>query len=279
MNDFERGGVIEQLVRMLPLNITCVFLSATIGNSRNLAEWIGSVRNTQVHIICTNKRPVPLKFHLFTGTKIRGTNKDVWDINDTFIPFWMTSGMKYDHKTVAKCMNSLERQKNIKTISYSQRKGRLLNLVQNLEKHDMLPAILFILSRKRIMTYAKQLNSVDLLCKKRKGIAVRFFNEAIKRIPDQDKEGLQQLMLCRELASRGIGLHHSGLISPVKEAFEHLMQQKGQLKLLLATETVACGIDTPTRTVVFLDLYKFDGTQRRPLTQFSSNQLSRAEIA
>lgn len=274
MNDFERGGVIEQLVRMLPLNITCVFLSATIGNSRNLAEWIGSVRNTQVHIICTNKRPVPLKFHLFTGTKIRGTNKDVWDINDTFIPFWMTSGMKYDHKTVAKCMNSLERQKNIKTISYSQRKGRLLNLVQNLEKHDMLPAILFILSRKRIMTYAKQLNSVDLLCKKRKGIAVRFFNEAIKRIPDQDKEGLQQLMLCRELASRGIGLHHSGLISPVKEAFEHLMQQKGQLKLLLATETVACGIDTPTRTVVFLDLYKFDGTQRRPLSTSEAMQMA-----
>lgn len=274
MNDFERGGVIEQLVRMLPLNITCVFLSATIGNVRNLAEWIGSVRNSPVHIICTDKRPVPLKFHLFTGTKIRGTAKDTCDIDKPFIPFWMTSGMEYDHKIVTKCMNSLERQKNIKSISYSQRKGRLLNLVQNLEKHDMIPAILFILSRKRIMTCAQQLSSVNLLCKKRKGIAVRFFNEAMKRIPDKDKEGLQQLVLCRELASRGIGLHHSGLIAPVKEAFEHLMQQKGQLKLLLATETVACGIDTPTRTVVFLDLYKFDGTQRRPLSTSEAMQMA-----
>ena len=48
----------------------------------------------------------------------------------------------------------------------------------------------------------------------------------------------------------------------MKEVTEMLFE-KGHIKLLLATETFAMGINMPTRTVVFDAILKFDGKSKR----------------
>ena len=52
------------------------------------------------------------------------------------------------------------------------------------------------------------------------------------------------------LAQKGIDVHHSGIIPILKEIVEILYEMK-LIKVLIATETFAMGVNMPTRTVIF----------------------------
>jgi hypothetical protein len=77
-------------------------------------------------------------------------------------------------------------------------------------------------------------------------------------------EKSSQYHTLRELAMRGIAFHHSGLLPFLKEILEVLFS-KGLIKVLMATETFAVGINMPTKTVVFTALSKFTEGMIRPL--------------
>lgn len=53
-----------------------------------------------------------------------------------------------------------------------------------------------------------------------------------------------------EAALRGVGIHHNGVSRKVKSAMEILFRKK-HIKVLIATETLALGINMPCRTTVF----------------------------
>ena len=67
-----------------------------------------------------------------------------------------------------------------------------------------------------------------------------------------------------KLFQRGIGIHHSGIMPILREMVEILFEKK-YIKLLIATETFAVGLNMPTKTVVFTNLSKFDGNGMRYL--------------
>lgn len=56
----------------------------------------------------------------------------------------------------------------------------------------------------------------------------------------------------------GIGVHHAGLLPKYRLLVESLAQ-RGLLKLICGTDTLGVGINVPIRTVVFTQLWKFDG--------------------
>jgi len=56
----------------------------------------------------------------------------------------------------------------------------------------------------------------------------------------------------------GIGVHHAGLLPKYRILVERLAQQ-GLLKLICGTDTLGVGINVPIRTVVFTQLWKYDG--------------------
>ncbi len=56
----------------------------------------------------------------------------------------------------------------------------------------------------------------------------------------------------------GIGVHHAGLLPRYRILVEQLAQ-KGFLKLICGTDTLGVGINVPIRTVVFTQLFKYDG--------------------
>lgn len=56
----------------------------------------------------------------------------------------------------------------------------------------------------------------------------------------------------------GIGVHHAGLLPKYRILVEQLAQ-KGLLKLICGTDTLGVGINVPIRTVIFTQLWKYDG--------------------
>ncbi len=63
----------------------------------------------------------------------------------------------------------------------------------------------------------------------------------------------------------GIGVHHAGLLPKYRILVEQLAQ-KGLLKLICGTDTLGVGINVPIRTVVFTQLWKYDGQKSAVLS-------------
>lgn len=95
---------------------------------------------------------------------------------------------------------------------------------------------------------------------------------------------LPQILHMRNLLSKGIGVHHGGLLPIVKEIVEILFA-RGLVKVLFATETFAMvsqravslfgrrfanlfvqqGVNMPAKSVIFSDIRKHDGRSFRDL--------------
>jgi ATP-dependent RNA helicase DOB1 len=65
MRDKARGVVWEETIILLPDKVRYVFLSATIPNAMQFAEWICKTHNQPCHVVYTDFRPTPLQNYLF----------------------------------------------------------------------------------------------------------------------------------------------------------------------------------------------------------------------
>ncbi|UKZ81867.1 ATP-dependent RNA helicase mtr4 [Trichoderma virens FT-333] len=61
MRDKTRGVVWEETIIMLPDKVRYVFLSATIPNAFQFAEWIAKIHHQACHVVYTDFRPTPSK--------------------------------------------------------------------------------------------------------------------------------------------------------------------------------------------------------------------------
>ncbi|MFA5263524.1 MAG: DUF3516 domain-containing protein [Opitutaceae bacterium] len=71
----------------------------------------------------------------------------------------------------------------------------------------------------------------------------------------------------------GIGVHHAGLLPKYRIIVEQLAQ-RGLLKLICGTDTLGVGINVPIRTVVFTQLFKYDGQKAAILSVRDFRQVS-----
>lgn len=65
MKDRERGVVWEESIIFLPPAIKMVFLSATMSNATEFAEWICKLHAQPCHVVYTDFRPTPLQHYVF----------------------------------------------------------------------------------------------------------------------------------------------------------------------------------------------------------------------
>lgn len=65
MRDKERGVVWEETIILLPHTVRYVFLSATIPNAMQFAEWICKSHDQPCHVVYTDFRPTPLQHYMF----------------------------------------------------------------------------------------------------------------------------------------------------------------------------------------------------------------------
>ena len=279
MNDSERGVVWEETLILLPPTVQLVLLSATLPNAMELADWLGRTRGQPIWVITTPQRPVPLEHYLlpmpvptggvpnlvplsvplnkepFFNTNPKSTTGTKSFVTPTVQPASQKQPLKKD-PLLCGIKNTPVGSRGIFTPYHSR---SVLNFLQ---RSSLLPAILFIFSRKRCEEALDSLLTVrvSLLSKGEESFVHRFLNQRVLSLlsAKEDERSLPQVLGTIAVLKMGIAAHHSGLLPVLKEAIEILFSL-GIIKLLVATETFAMGINMPARCVIFGELQKPDG--------------------
>ena len=77
---------------------------------------------------------------------------------------------------------------------------------------NLLPSIVFTFSRAGTFQYAEELDSqIDFTDGYTKGLIKKFIKQKLQRLDEVDRD-LPQIRLLTKLMSRGIGIHHAGLL-------------------------------------------------------------------
>jgi antiviral helicase SKI2 len=156
--------------------------------------------------------------------------------------------------------------------SAAQDRNVWVHLVQNLRKENLLPACIFVFSKKRCEENAESLSNQDFCTATEKSAIHMIIEKSVARLKPEDRD-LPQIRRLREMLGRGIAVHHGGLLPIVKEIVEILFART-LVKVLFATETFAMGLNLPTRTVVFSGYRKHDGREFRSLSPGEYTQMA-----
>ena len=257
IDDFPRGSVWEEIVIQAPKTIKLVGLSATIGNYKEIADWMAENRGG-METVFHDVRPVELKMWLA--------------INNKFLPLFKGDGA-IDQRTWSKAAQ--EEEASYRVGNYrSLPSNDLLHVVPELRRGDMLPAIYFIFSRRgcREALQRCSLHEIDLTTAEEKEAIDRVAAQRLQGLTDHDEEALFRRMVDARLLRRGLAEHHAGLLPYHKEMVEELFQ-RGLIKVVFATETLSLGINMPARAVVVSSFTKFDGVNFSHLTTGELTQL------
>ncbi|HEX9364892.1 MAG TPA: DEAD/DEAH box helicase [Candidatus Dormibacteraeota bacterium] len=257
IDDFPRGSVWEEIVIQAPLSIKLVGLSATIGNYREIADWMAENRGG-METVFHDVRPVELKMWLA--------------INNRLNPLFKADG-GIDQRTWTRAAQ--EEEASYRIGGYRGLPSNdLLHVIEQLRSLEMLPAIYFIFSRRgcREALQRSAYHELDLTTAAEKEAIDRLAAERLQGLKDQDEEALFRRMVDARLLRRGLAEHHAGLLPYHKELVEELFQ-RGLIKVVFATETLSLGINMPARGVVVSSFTKFDGVNFSTLTTGELTQL------
>lgn len=288
-----RGAVWEEVIIHLPSDVRLVSLSATVSNAEEFGDWLDTVRG-DTDVIVSEIRPVPLEQHVL----VRGDILPLFDdragiataqVNQELMRIRSFKGPTYEGNRRAQSMNSAAargheaprrrpgkggtrpvRSANVQRIERLDRP----EVVELLERGNLLPAIFFIFSRAGCDAAVQQV--------RRSGIRLTTHEERLEiRATVEDRT---RTLLDEDLAvlgywewldnlQRGVAAHHAGLLPAFKEVVEDLFQRK-LVKVVFATETLALGINMPARTVVLEKLEKFNGEARVAITSGEYTQIT-----
>ena len=247
MNDEQRGTVWEESIIYCPTNVQIVALSATVANADKLTEWINTV-HSKTELINTDFRPVPLRFYYFDSSQ-----------PNTLLPLLTPNGTL--NKKIKPEKKEFKRGKAV------QKKNTVKDVVRNLHEKNMLPAIYFTFSRKKCDEQMEKCASLCLVTKKEQEEIKQIIDEYIAENPYLYKnKHIEYLLL-------GVASHHAGLLPGWKMLVEKLFQ-KGLIKVVFATETLAAGINMPARSTVISSISKRTDSGHRTLTPSEFLQMS-----
>uniref|UniRef100_A0A4W3K7T2 Exosome RNA helicase MTR4 n=1 Tax=Callorhinchus milii TaxID=7868 RepID=A0A4W3K7T2_CALMI len=265
MRDAERGVVWEETIILLPDNVHYVFLSATIPNARQFAEWICHLHKQPCHVIYTDYRPTPLQHYIFPAGG-DGLHLVV-DENGDFREDNFNTAMQVLRDAGDQAKGDQRGRKG-----GTRGPSNVFKIVKMIMERNFQPVIIFSFSKKDCEAYALQMSKLDFNTDDEKKLVEEVFNNAIDCLSDEDKK-LPQVEHVLPLLKRGVGIHHGGLLPILKETIEILFSE-GLLKALFATETFALGINMPARTVLFTNTRKFDGKDFRWISSGEYIQMS-----
>lgn len=239
INNNERGKIWEEIIINLEPNIQLIMLSATITGAEELATWIGNLKKIPCNLVTTLKRPVPLQHGIWHNNKI---SYFLYGDTNWITNIWENIYLDYKNKSFG--LNNF------------------FDCIKYLYNNDLTPVNIFILNRKLIEIYAKKI-PIHFTTTEESANIQNIWNSKLHRYKKL-YETTSEWNDLYTLVSKGIGIHHSGMIPILKEIIE-ILYSTGLIKILLATETFALGVNMPTKTVVFFDLYKFDGNETQRL--------------
>ncbi|KDE07762.1 hypothetical protein MVLG_02032 [Microbotryum lychnidis-dioicae p1A1 Lamole] len=273
MRDKERGVVWEETIILLPHKVHYVFLSATIPNAMEFAEWICATHQQPCHVVYTDFRPTPLQHYLFPA-------------GGDGIHLVVDEKGAFREDNFQKAMGALAEKAGEDPASSTGGKGRkgqtkkggpkgptdIFKIVKMIMVKNYNPVIVFAFSKRECEALALQMTKLEFNTEDERGMVTSVFQNAIANLSDDDRQ-LPQIEHILPLLKRGIGIHHGGLLPILKEVIEILFQE-GLIKVLFATETFSIGLNMPAKTVVFTSVRKYDGRDFRNLSGGEYIQMS-----
>lgn len=276
MRDKARGVVWEETIILLPDKVRYVFLSATIPNAMQFAEWITKTHGQPCHVVYTDFRPTPLQHYFFPqgadGIHLVVDEKGVFR-EENFNKAMTTIADKHGDDPADAMAKRKGRGKDKKT-NKGGTKGPsdIYKIIKMIMVKNYNPVIAFSFSKNMCESYALQMSNLSFNEESEKAMVDKVFNNALEMLSEDDKQ-LPQIQNILPLLKRGIGIHHSGLLPILKETIEILFQE-GLIKVLFATETFSIGLNMPAKTVVFTSVRKFDGVSLRWVSPSEFVQMS-----
>jgi len=273
-----------------------VFLSATIPNAMQFAEWICKTHNQPCHVVYTDFRPTPLQTYLFPagadGMHLVVDEKSVFREDNFQKAMSFIAEKQGDspgdingrkgrgrgdrkHKTNTggnKGEKSSPRWPQDAKHEFTGGPSDIYKIVKMIMIKNYNPVIVFCFSKRECESLALQMSSLAFNDDAEKDMVGKVFGNAISSLSEEDR-GLSQIQHVLPLLRRGIGIHHSGLLPILKEVIEILFQE-GLIKVLFATETFSIGLNMPAKTVVFTNVRKFDGKEQRWVSPSEFVQMS-----
>ncbi|KAL3021699.1 hypothetical protein AAZX31_05G206500 [Glycine max] len=284
MKDRERGVVWEESIIFLPPAIKMVFLSATMSNATEFAEWICNIHKQPCHVVYTDFRPTPLQHYVFP-------------MGGSGLYLVVDENEQFREDNFLKLQDTFTKQ----TLGDGKRGGKgggrggkganasggsdIYKIVKMIMEQKFQPVIIFSFSRRECEQHAMSMSKLDFNTQEEKDTVEHVFRNAVLCLNEEDR-CLPAIELMLPLLQRGIAVHHSGLLPVIKELVE-LLFQEGLVKALFATETVrfcpasafflllfamclrctflqfAMGLNMPAKTVIFTAVKKWDGDSHR----------------
>ena len=257
-----RGAVWEEVLIHLMESVQVISLSATVSNAEEFGEWLGEVRGS-TEVIVSEIRPIPLYQHVLIGNRLIDLFSEPGRVNPEIL------GLERE---------ALRRQKapRGRRDRYDDSDNRLsrADIIDKLQRENLLPAITFIFSRAGCDAAVKQClqAGIKLTSAEERLEIVTTAQRYTQNLAEEDLEvlGYRDWLLALE---RGIAAHHAGLLPSFKGAVEDLFK-RGLVKAVFATETLALGINMPARTVVLEKLTKWNGEAHVSITPGEYTQLT-----
>jgi len=257
-----RGAVWEEVLIHLMESVQVISLSATVSNAEEFGEWLGEVRGS-TEVIVSEIRPIPLYQHVLIGNRLIDLFSEPGRVNPEIL------GLERE---------ALRRQKapRGRRDRYDDSENRLTraDIIDKLQRENLLPAITFIFSRAGCDAAVKQClqAGIKLTSAEERLEIVTTAQRYTQNLAEEDLEvlGYRDWLLALE---RGIAAHHAGLLPSFKGAVEDLFK-RGLVKAVFATETLALGINMPARTVVLEKLTKWNGEAHVSITPGEYTQLT-----
>jgi len=272
MRDSERGVVWEETIILLPDNVRYVFLSATIPNAKEFAQWICHLHKQPCNVVYTDYRPTPLQHYIFPcgGDGLHLIVNDKREFNDN--EFENAMNVLRNAGDMAK--GDARNRRNFRGAGTSG-PSNIKKLIKYCHENSFLPLIVFSFSKKDVENNALEIQrqgGLDFTTENEKKLITEVFNNAMECLNEEDR-ALPQVTQVLPILKKGIGIHHGGLLPILKETIEILFSEN-LIKCLFATETFAMGVNMPAKTVIFTAHRKFDGKDFRPISGGEYIQMS-----
>lgn len=254
--DEERGHVWEETIILCPARVRLLLLSATIGNAGELARWIATVRGSVCSVVerrsATGKlapRPVPLRAaFLFPDG---GLAPLVVEEKTDGAPELSPEVRSFLQREGARMNNASPRSSGGRPMRPQMTEMPPADLVSALGRYDLLPAIIFLPTRRRCDESAvdaagglRTTGGLRATHHARRNAREEFLREFAAAHPEIRRHRQREAVV-----RSGVASHHAGHLPPWKAAIE-MMMARGLLDAIFATSTVAAGVDFPARTVV-----------------------------
>ena len=271
INDKDRGHVWENCIMMLPKHIQMIGLSATLDNPEKFAKWLETrgleetVSEKIVYLAKKLDRPVPLTHYsfitantgIFKSIKDKSVHDEIRKIIDKPFVIQTAKGEfnEIHYSNMNKMLNLFE--KNEVRV---KRQHVLNQLSKHLVEQEMLPALCYVFSRKQLEKCANEITVPLLEFDSKVPYTIRReCEQIIRKLPNyQEYLHLPEYVNLVSLLEKGIGIHHAGMMSILREIVEILFA-RGMIKMLFCTTSVAIGLNLPVKTSIFTDIYKHDG--------------------